>query len=117
MKKVIRYLVIVPLAILFVALAVANRHLVTVSIDPLFLFNPPLTVTMPLFLLLIIAILIGVVAGGAASWMRQSKWRRAARDNSSEAELWRAEADRLRRNQADQTASTGSSPALPSPEA
>lgn len=118
MKKVIRYLVIVPLAILFIALAVANRQLVTVSIDPLFLFDPPLALTMPLFLLLIVAILLGVVAGGAASWMRQGKWRKAARDNNSEAELWRAEADRLRRNQGDQASSSNrSSAALPSPDA
>ncbi|MBZ0218679.1 MAG: lipopolysaccharide assembly protein LapA domain-containing protein [Fimbriimonadaceae bacterium] len=112
MKKVIRYLVIVPLAIILTALAVANRQIVTVTIDPFYLFNPPLALRMPLFLLIILAILIGVVVGGAAAWVRQAKWRRAARDNNSEAELWRAEADRLRRNQTER-----GSLALPAPDA
>ncbi len=112
MKKFIRYLVIVPLGIIIVSLAVTNRQLVSVSLDPLHLFDPPLSLRMPLFLLIILSLLIGVIAGGAAAWIRQGKWRRAARDNNSEAELWRAEADRLRRSQSER-----STQALPAPEA
>ena len=112
MRKILRYLIIAPLALIIVALAVANRAVVELSLDPLFLFDPPLAVRMPLFLLIILSILIGVVAGGSAAWLRQGKWRRAARESSDEAELWRAEADRLRRSQPEQEAR-----ALPSPRA
>jgi len=110
MRKFIRYLIIAPLALIFVALAVANREMVELSLDPFALFDPPLALRMPLFLLVILSILVGVVAGGFAAWLRQGKWRRAARENGSEAELWRAEADRLRRGKGE----TGP-PALPSP--
>jgi hypothetical protein len=39
----------------------------------------------------------GVVVGGIAAWLRQSKWRRAARRADAQARELRAEVDRLKR--------------------
>jgi hypothetical protein len=39
----------------------------------------------------------GVVVGGIAAWLRQGKWRRAARRADAQARELRAEVDRLKR--------------------
>ncbi len=51
----------------------------------------------PLFGLTIALLILGVVIGGMAAWLRQGKWRRAARMAQSEARALRAEVDRLKR--------------------
>ena len=79
MRKFIAAIILIPLAILMVMFAVANRGSVAISLDPFSANAPALTVHMPLFLLLLIALIVGVLAGGIAAWLRQAKWRRAAR--------------------------------------
>jgi uncharacterized integral membrane protein len=96
----LKWLIITPLALISLAFAIANRHETTVSFDP---FNgndvssPQITV--PLFLLLFIAVLVGVLLGGFATWVAQGKNRKAARLAKSEAEKWHSEADLLRAQQ------------------
>ncbi len=46
--------------------------------------------------MLIGAIAIGVLAGGAATWFAQGKHRRAARLSRADADRWRAEAERAK---------------------
>ena len=53
MRKFLSGLVLIPLAVLFVVFAVANRHLVTVSFDPFNTAAPSVGVTLPLFIVLI----------------------------------------------------------------
>jgi uncharacterized integral membrane protein len=98
MRTVFRLLVIVPIAIVLLMFAFANRHLVTVSFDP-FAGNDVAgpSVTAPLFILLILAVGAGVILGGVASWFKQAKLKRAARDARAEADEARIEAARLRR--------------------
>jgi len=84
-RKFVMALVWIPLAILFVIFAVANRHLVTVSFDPFNSLTPTVAVTLPLFVVLILVAILGVVAGGLATWLRQGQWRRAARRHAAEA--------------------------------
>ena len=98
MKKLVRYIVIAPLAIVFIILAVANRQIVTLSLDPFSVSDPAIYIRMPLFILILAGILVGVLAGGMAAWLRQGKWRRTAREKTDEASRWRAEARRLRDN-------------------
>jgi uncharacterized integral membrane protein len=96
LRKIVAALVLVPLAIIIIALAVANRRPVTVSLDP-FNSNPPAaSLTLPLFGLMIGLLVIGVVAGGAAAWLRQSKWRRAARRLERDVSRLRSEVASLR---------------------
>jgi hypothetical protein len=58
---------------------VANRHVVTVSFDPFSTTDPAASMTLPLFALIIAVLIVGVVIGGLASWLRQGKWRGSAR--------------------------------------
>ncbi|GAC1334094.1 MAG: lipopolysaccharide assembly protein LapA domain-containing protein [Beijerinckiaceae bacterium] len=97
MRTLFRLFVLVPIAVLLLLFAFANRHLVTVSFDPFAgndISGP--AVTAPLFILLILAIGLGVILGGASSWLRQAQLRRAVRDARAEASEARADAARLR---------------------
>jgi uncharacterized integral membrane protein len=84
-------------AIVFVAFAVANRQAVVVSFDPLDQAHPAFSLALPLFALLLAVAIAGVVIGGAAAWLRQGRWRRAARLAQARARELDAELDRLRR--------------------
>lgn len=74
--KFLRWLLLVPVALVAILLAVANRQSVTFSLDPFDPLTPALGVTMPLALLLILAMLIGILIGGWASW-RQARAKTA----------------------------------------
>jgi uncharacterized integral membrane protein len=95
-RKIIAALILVPLAAVIVALAVANRHAVTLSLDLLPADKPALAVTLPLFVALLLALLAGVIVGGIAAWLRQGRWRRAARRAEAEARRLRAENETLK---------------------
>jgi len=56
-----------------------------------------LSVVLPFYGFLFGALLIGVLLGGTATWLSQSRWRRTARVRSGEARRWQTEADRLMR--------------------
>ncbi|EGP09320.1 hypothetical protein CSIRO_1095 [Bradyrhizobiaceae bacterium SG-6C] len=96
LRKIFNALVILPLAILFVVFAVANRHIVTLSFDPFNSSDPALGVSLPLFVVIIAVAMFGVVAGGMATWFGQRHWRRAARQQEADARHARAELAELR---------------------
>ena len=96
MRKFFTALVVIPLGLFFIIFAVANRHLVTVSFDPFNSVTPTVAVTMPLFVVIIAVAILGVLAGGMASWFRQGKWRRAARQHEVEAQKARSQLADLR---------------------
>jgi uncharacterized integral membrane protein len=95
MRKFLAALILVPLAIVFIAFAVANRQAVTVSFDPFEQAHPAFVFALPLFALTFLLLIVGVVIGGIAAWLRQGKWRRAARLAQAQARELRAEVDRL----------------------
>ena len=90
-------LILVPLAILLLCLAVANRQSVVVSFDPFDSAHPALTRALPLYVLMLMLVIGGVLVGGVAAWLRQGKWRRAARLADAQARELRVEVERLRR--------------------
>jgi uncharacterized integral membrane protein len=111
MRKFFSTLFIILLGLIFVTFAVANRHLVTVSFDPFSSANPSISVSMPLFVLIIVVAILGVIAGGCATWFGQRRWRRAARAHEADARTVRAQLAELR-SQA-QASRGGTRPALP----
>jgi uncharacterized integral membrane protein len=97
LRKVVAAIILVPLAIVIMAFAVANRQNVTVSLDP---FNPDVpaaSLTRPLFVVILAVLIFGVIIGGIAAWLRQSQWRRTARRLEREVANLRAENDALKR--------------------
>ena len=79
LRKAVAVIVLVPLAIVIIAFAVANRQTVTMSFDPFSAGEPAASLTLPLFALLIVVLIVGVIIGGMASWLRQGRWRSSAR--------------------------------------
>jgi uncharacterized integral membrane protein len=100
MRKFLTALIVIPLGLFLVIFAVANRHFVTVSFDPFNSANPTVAVSLPLFVLIIAVAILGVVAGGIASWLRQGRWRRAARLHEADARAAKAQLADLRASQA-----------------
>jgi uncharacterized integral membrane protein len=96
MRKFFTALVLIPLGLLFIVFAVANRHLVTVSLDPFNTSDPSVGFTLPLFVVIIVVAILGVAAGGLATWFRQRHWRRAARQHEADARAARAQLADLR---------------------
>ena len=78
-RRIISALIIIPLAVAIIAFAVANRQPATVSFDPFSSTSPAYSATLPLFVVIFMALIFGVLIGGIAAWIGQTKWRRAAR--------------------------------------
>lgn len=113
LKRVVRLLIAFPVALLLITLAVANRHSARLILDPFRPEAPALAVEMPFYTFLFGALVVGVVIGGAATWIGQTHWRKSARQRAQDAMRWRAEADRLARERDDQVAASAGSTARP----
>ena len=83
-------------AIVLLGFAFANRDIVTVSFDPFASSdNAAFSFPAPLFAIVIVAAMLGVVAGATATWISQGRHRRASRRSRMEADKWRAQAQAL----------------------
>ena len=97
LQRIIGYLVLLPAAVAIVALSVANRDPVLLSLDPV--ETPPrYYLELPLFLYLFAAVAIGGILASFATWLRQGRWRRRARTEHDRAARLEREVDRLHRD-------------------
>ncbi|MGQ0741667.1 MAG: DUF1049 domain-containing protein [Alphaproteobacteria bacterium] len=67
------YFLLVPVIVIVAALAVANRGNVGLSFDPFSDTDPALVIQMPLFLLLYLTFLAGVLVAGLAGLLSRAK--------------------------------------------
>jgi uncharacterized integral membrane protein len=91
MRKFFNAVIFIPLGVILVVFAVANRHMVTVSFDPFNSHDPALSLDLPLFVVIVAVAILGVVVGGSATWFGQRRWRRAARQHEADAREMRAQ--------------------------
>jgi uncharacterized integral membrane protein len=96
-RRLLKAIVLIPIAAALVGLAVANRQPVTVSFDPFDPVDPAYAMTMPLYLAGFTILIAGVVLGGFAAWLKQGKWRRARARLAAEIAVMRTELEHLRR--------------------
>ncbi len=96
-RKIATAIILVPLATILVAFAVANRQTVVVSFDPFDSVNPAYAAPLPLFMLIFVLVIFGVILGGAVAWFGQMRWRWAARRAENENRELRLENDLLKR--------------------
>ena len=97
-KRLIGVLVLLPLSIILVLFALANRHFIEVKFDPL-MTDPPLvpTIEVPLFLLIYAILFVGIILGGTASWFAQGEQRQQKRQWRREAKRMETERDEVKR--------------------
>lgn len=108
-NRIVGWLILVPLCGLLIAFALANRQLVSVNLNP---FVAPAEAAsasgygIPLFIVLYVVLLLGVLLGGIASWFAQGPHRRRERH-------WRREAQQLGQELDLQRRKAGQVPAVP----
>ena len=92
-----KLLILVPIAVIILAFSIANMQMVAVSFDP---FAGPGSSTAfvqgPLFVVLFITLILGVIVGGIATWFTQGAHRHKARVAREEAEHWQEQVRRMR---------------------
>ncbi len=97
LRKIITAVIVIPLVAVIVAFAVANRQTVTVSFDPFSQAAPAYAATLPLFAVIFAVLIVGVLIGGIAAWLRQGKWRRTARRLEADVNKLHGELETIRR--------------------
>lgn len=107
MNRFLTIAIFIPIAIVLIALAVANRGVVPFTLDPFNPGTPGLTLHWPLFVYLFLALGLGLIVGSVATWLRQGRYRKAARERASEVRELREQAMRPATSQ----------PSLPRPSA
>jgi uncharacterized integral membrane protein len=91
-------------ALILLVFAFANRQFVAVSFDPFAsVDNAAFSIAAPLFAVVIVSAMLGVMAGACATWISQGRHRRASRQNRAEADKWRAQAEALKARTDDPT--------------
>jgi len=98
MKRLVWAIIGVPVAIILIVLSVANREPVQLRLDPFSAADPAVAYTLPFFLHLFAALILGMAIGGVAVWFGQGRHRREARRERSKAKKFeeQAEANRQR---------------------
>jgi len=99
------WLVAIPVALVVIAFAVANRDLAMVSFSPL-----PFVLDIPLWAVVVGAVLFGIIVGGTIRWLMDHRWRRLARVRGRRLRAVEKEAALLR----DKLAKQGSARVSPS---
>ncbi|MCO5064069.1 MAG: LapA family protein [Rhizobiaceae bacterium] len=105
LNRLVVVVVLVPLAVVLIAFAVANRAAVPMTFDPFNPGNPALTVEWPLFVVLFLALALGLVIGGVATWLGQGRHRKLARQRGIEAEALKQSQARMLKSVPNQSAS------------
>jgi len=98
--RFIKNVILFAIAVVLIPLSVANRHTVSLSLNPFDPQDPRLTVPdVPLFWVIFASLGVGIIVGGLGAWAKQGRWRKEARVKRREAAKWHKEADLLRDQQ------------------
>ena len=92
MLKLVKFVLFALVAAILLVFAFANRQVVSVSFDPFVSGDTPaFALAAPLFLVMMLTLIIGVIVGGVAVWLSQGRFRRAARQTRAEVARLRAQ--------------------------
>lgn len=91
LKRIVSLVIFVPIAVVLIVLAVANRQVVTLALNPFRPEDGVLSVSAPFFLFLFVAVLFGMLIGWMVTWWTQGKHRKRARLEAREAIKWQKE--------------------------
>jgi uncharacterized integral membrane protein len=99
-RQLIGWFLLLPLSVVLIVLALANRHLVVLNFNPLVPVDAADTggFGVPLFIIIYAVLLIGVLMGGVATWFAQGHHRVEKRKFRRESERLRHDLDTARRS-------------------
>jgi hypothetical protein len=108
MRSILRIVFLVPVALVILFFSMANRAHVKIGLDP-FAANEAASssVEAPMFIVVLLAVALGVLMGGAASWLGHLPVRRAEKVARAEAKKTRLEIEKLRQQALAQLPSDG----------
>ena len=81
MRKFVSWIISVPLALMIIIFSLVNRDPVTISFWPF-----PAAMDIPLFALILAALMVGILWGGLAAWLAAGRARKRAREMTLRAE-------------------------------
>lgn len=101
-RQLIGWFLLLPLSLLLIVFALANRQLVVVNFNPLAPVEGVATsgFGIPLFFVIYAVLLVGVLLGGVATWFAQGHHRIEKRRFRRESERLRSDLDLARRSHA-----------------
>lgn len=99
-RRLVSWFILIPLCVILVLFALANRHVVNVQFDPLSQTDPLLApLDVPLFVVIYAMLVFGMVLGGVAVWAGQGRHRRDKRSFKKENQRLNAELEQAQKNQ------------------
>jgi len=84
LRRLLRWVIGIPVFIVVIGFAVANRNWTQLSLDPFNQAQPTVYVNLPLWLLAFLGIFVGILVGWFFCWLNQGKWRKLARERQRE---------------------------------
>jgi hypothetical protein len=96
LRRFLKWLIGVPVLVLAIGFAVANRKFVSISFDPFSQDAPFASIPMPLWGLFFVGMITGVLMGWVGCWLAQGKWRKRAREQDATIRKLSAERDNLK---------------------
>lgn len=101
MMRFLKFVLLLPIVAAVMLVALGNRQIVTLHLHPFQdIEQPEHTLDVPLYLVMLVAVMIGVVIGGFATWLEQGRHRAAARRARAEVKRLTAEAARTAQQRA-----------------
>jgi uncharacterized integral membrane protein len=99
-NRIVGWVVLVPLCLGLIVFALANRHFVAVNFNPFAPVDGAVApgYGVPMFVVLYVVLLVGVLLGGIATWFAQASHRRREKHWRREAHLLNGELEKLRRH-------------------
>lgn len=96
MLRLIKFLLLLPVAIALVLFGVANRQIVTLVLDPISPAAEAFKVSVPLFVFFFGMLAVGAVVGSITTWLAQGRHRKAERQFRRERDRLQDECTRLK---------------------
>ncbi|WP_099826299.1 LapA family protein [Oceaniglobus indicus] len=97
--RYLRYAVLIVLMVILVVVALANREIVTLQLIPADVgayLGWHRSVSLPLFMVILLSVAFGVLVGFVWEWLREHKYRAEAARKRREAEALKSEVSRMK---------------------
>lgn len=93
--RIFKIFFLFPISVYLIFFSIYNHQSVKVIFLPSLFDEKDYSVTLPFYVSIYSSLLLGILLGGFAAWVRQSRYRVQARIGAKDSRYWRLEAERL----------------------